>query len=74
MPLFKFNRSKKNLELRQKASSMGSVYKNYGDDIAPPPLSPNNGHHPWDGKPDASNTLQGKTVMMPRMIIDNTFT
>ena len=52
---------------------MGSVYKNYGDDIAPPPLSPNNGHHPWEGKPDASNTLQGKTVMMPRMIIDNTF-
>ena len=57
MPLFKFNRSKKSSGLRQKASSMGSVYKNYGDDIAPPPLSPN--CHPWDGKSEASVALQG---------------
>jgi len=35
---------------------MGSVYKNYGDDIAPPPLSPN--CHPWDGKSEASVALQ----------------
>ena len=57
MPLFKFNRSKKSSGLRQKASSMGSVYKNYGDDIAPPPLSPN--CHPWDGKSEASVAFQG---------------
>ena len=60
MPLFKFNRSKKSSGLRQKASSMGSVYKNYGDDIAPPPLSPN--CHPWDGKSEASVALQGNLI------------
>ena len=64
MPFFKFNKSKKSSGLRQKASSMGSVYKNYGDDIAPSPLSSNG--HPWDGKPDAPNALQGNLIYVSK--------
>ena len=56
--------------MKQKAASMGSVYKNYGDEISPPPLASSG--HPWDTRnandPDASLVQGNKNLKLEKIM------